>query len=498
MPISKNIKTLIWKPSGGLGHCLHNLAWTYDFCIKQKCKLYIYGFNLHQPFQYYADEFLEFKHNVDYEELKNEQALQLFFKKYNIQKQFQSLVYNARYKSQLKYLDVNKSIAVVCGTWCHNPKSILSFKPAFIEDILSQPYKFYNDDYTLFNGSDNTNNIFSFGISGSYVRALGIHNKDFKITKKDIDYIKQLKTLIVNYTLYTGEKQTIICIEKTPHTINNIKNIDSATYGIKDKVIDVTHIVKHKLCTVQQVVILDIPMTFSIKGSFYKTLRITNKQLGILKDDKEHYNKLKELKLKYNDQYHKPHEVVIKENTDTTICNITKIVSAIYGIGKKNIDITKNIIKKCCVKNEQSHQKNMIINKPPDDIEKQKKQIYDILKSKKYIAVHFRYRDKKVRGGYIKKLKEIKELIHKTKIDNIFIATDSPMFFNYIINELKHVNVFRYTNPPTYGKNIHYNTKDFTKGENLYKTLLDLYICKKATHFIQSEESGFSKMYYEI
>ena len=98
MPISKNIKTVLWKPSGGLGHCLHNLAWTYDLCIKQKCKLYIYGFNLHKPFQYFADEVLEFKHNVDYEELKNDNELQLFFKKYSIEKQFKPLVYNARHK----------------------------------------------------------------------------------------------------------------------------------------------------------------------------------------------------------------------------------------------------------------------------------------------------------------------------------------------------------------------------------------------------------------
>ena len=27
MPLSENLKTIIWRPSGGLGHCLHNLAW---------------------------------------------------------------------------------------------------------------------------------------------------------------------------------------------------------------------------------------------------------------------------------------------------------------------------------------------------------------------------------------------------------------------------------------------------------------------------------------
>ena len=31
--IRKDVKAVLWKPSGGLGHCLHNLAWAYKFCV---------------------------------------------------------------------------------------------------------------------------------------------------------------------------------------------------------------------------------------------------------------------------------------------------------------------------------------------------------------------------------------------------------------------------------------------------------------------------------
>ena len=80
MPISENLKTIIWKPSGGLGHCLHNLAWTLDLCQKQNCKLFIFRFDLHTPFQFHASEFLEFKNKqIDIEEIKNEQDTFNFF-----------------------------------------------------------------------------------------------------------------------------------------------------------------------------------------------------------------------------------------------------------------------------------------------------------------------------------------------------------------------------------------------------------------------------------
>ena len=129
----------------------------------------------------------------------------------------------------------------------------------------------------------------------------------------------------------------------------------------------------------------------------------------------------------------------------------------------------------------------------------QKTKINDILKNEKYIAVHYRGRDKSAAGGVTKKIHEIKSLINKTKIKNIFVATDNCNFFKFLEDELdKSIFIFRYTSPPKEGKNIHYNTTTFTKGENLYKTVLDIYTCRKATHFIPSINSGFSKLVKEL
>ena len=42
-PKGTKITAYIWKPSGGLGHCLHNLAWMCNKVKEDRCKLYIYG-----------------------------------------------------------------------------------------------------------------------------------------------------------------------------------------------------------------------------------------------------------------------------------------------------------------------------------------------------------------------------------------------------------------------------------------------------------------------
>ena len=53
------------------------------------------------------------------------------------------------------------------------------------------------------------------------------------------------------------------------------------------------------------------------------------------------------------------------------------------------------------------------------------------------------------------------------------MATDNYTFFDEICNNIKNINVFRYTCPPKKGFQIHYKKKDFKKGENLYKAILD-------------------------
>ena len=50
MGIQDTTKVVLWIPSGGLGHCLHNLAWTYSECFRLNCKMYIYGLHKHIQF----------------------------------------------------------------------------------------------------------------------------------------------------------------------------------------------------------------------------------------------------------------------------------------------------------------------------------------------------------------------------------------------------------------------------------------------------------------
>jgi len=502
MPISETLKTIVWKPSGGLGHCLHNLAWTIDLCEKRKCKLLIYRFDLHTPFQYHASDFLEFKNKqIEIEEIKNEEDFDKCCKDYKITKENQQKIYTAGYNTGIKYLVQDKSVAVICSTWSKLIKNYLYFKKSFIESLLVNPTKFYNNDYPLLLKSKkkNKDEFLHFSIQGSYTNALAVQNRHLKIGKDDKDYINELKTLKIKYKDAEGNEKTVDCLEKTNHSINNITEIVSAHYGVKDKVNDVTHIVKRRLVKKgkfkeNKETLLD----FAISGSFYEVFRVTNKQLGITKEDKEHFNVKKELTLKYKDINDKVTEEKIKEKDTKEIKNIKDIISAKYGVGTKLKDVKEKVIKKCCIKKSISPAPAPAPVEKELTLEEHKEKIKEIINSGKYIAVHFRFRDKKVGGGYKKKLREIKDAINKTGIQNVYVATDSPMFFDYLGENLPNTTIFRYTNPPKDGKNIHYNTSVFKKGENLYKTLLDLTVCKKSHRFIPSVGSGFSNICKEI
>ena len=503
MPLSENLKTIIWRPSGGLGHCLHNLAWVIKLCKTNNYKLYLYGLDKHLPFQYDAYEFLDFKlTGMDQQEIKGNDQLSEFYKKYNINKKSQELVNRARYNTRIKYLLPDKSVAVVCSTARAKPKEFFDFKKSFIDSILGNPYKFFNNDYKLLSvvSKSTLNEMYTLEISGSYTKSLGVTNKHLGIKKEDKDYIKELKILKINYTTINGNKKYVEFIEKTTNRIDNIKRIDKAMYGVKDKMIDITKKIIKRICSKRIYSSESSSSTyiFSIEGSFYQKLGVSNKQLNISSDDKEHYNKPKVLSMSYIDTNNNTNTIDILEKTSKKIENIKEITNATYGIGKKIKDVKKQVITRCCVKTPS----NVLLPKEEKStemsIEDQKKKIKSIVDSKQYIAVHFRFRDKRVAGGYVKKLREINEAIKKTKINNVFVATDSPMFFDYLNEKLKDATIFRYTNPPIDGKNIHYNSSVFKKGENFYKTILDLYTCKKAKLFIPSIGSGFSLLVREL
>lgn len=497
MGIQNTTKTVLWIPSGGLGHCLHNLAWTYSECIRLKSKLYIYGFHNHIPFQHYASEFLVFLKNVEVEELKNRTQLNNFISKYNISKKGINLIENSSYKTNVKIISDDKTVSLVCSALSKNTIGLFEFNKMFVQSILDNPYKYYNNDYGLLIDT-NIKYCNYFKIEGSYMKALMVLNKHLNISSNDNNYLNSKKTLTVTYTTLDNTQHTINCIEYSKHYIPNILRIDKAVYGVRDKVIDVTKIVINKLCTKYEItdnetISKNTELCFEIKGSYYMALKVSNKQLGITNKDSEYYNIPKTLTIKYENTDGKIVSISLIEKSTNKIKNIRKIIRATYGIKDKQIDVTQKITNLCysipnITKTKQVQNKN----EKKINIEKQKQNISSIIASKKYIAVHFRFRDKKVFGGYKKKLSEINHLIKKTKIKNIFVSTDSPMFFNYLGNNLQDAVIFRFTNPPDKGINIHYNNTDFVKGENFYKTILDMYMCKRAAHFIPSLGSGFS------
>tara|TARA_B110000858_G_scaffold192819_1_gene244190 strand:+ start:12984 stop:14468 length:1485 start_codon:yes stop_codon:yes gene_type:complete len=493
MPLSENLKTIIWRPSGGLGHCLHNLAWVIRLSKRNKYKLYIYGLDSHLPFQYYASDFLNFKlTGLDVEEIKGPDELKLFYEEYKIDKKSQELVKRARYNTNIKYLVPDKSVAVICSTARAKPQKFFAFKKPFIDSILENPYKFFNNDYKLLNTKKE---VYTLEISGSYTKSLGVTNKHLGIKKEDKDYINELKILKINYTTIEGAKKYVEFVEKTKNRIDNIICINKAMYGVKDKTINITEKVINRICF-KNTDSLNGSYVFSIEGSFYKKLRVSNKHLRISAEDNEYFNKPKSLSITYKDINNNKITTDICEKTSKTIKDIKDIINAKYGIGKKWKDVTRKVIDECCTKTIKEEKGKT--NTDDNSLEYQKNEIKSIVDSKQYIAVHFRFRDKRVAGGYVKKLREINEAIKTTKINNVFVATDSPMFFDFLNENLKDTTIFRYTNPPVGGKNIHYNSTVFKKGENLYKTILDLYTCKNASRFIPSKGSGFSSMVNEF
>ena len=312
-----------------------------------------------------------------------------------------------------------------------------------------------------------------------------------EISYNKMDLIKYLN--MENYILNSPASTS-------QHSITNIKSIDNAIYGVKNYKKDVTHIVQSRLCSEQKSAIeRNITYSLKINGSYYKTFRITNKQLKFPDDDKEILNKIKTLTIKYINTENKTLTYKYEDKEPISLTDIKNIISVIYGVDTYNKDITTRIKEKFLKKHEVIEKRNLDSEEKTQSelIEEKKEIIHDIIKGKRYIAVHFRYRDKKTKGGPEKKLRDIKNKIKETGISAIFVATDCPTFFDYLVKQLdSKTTVFRYTNPPTKGINIHYNS-DFKQGENLYKTLLDIYTCKNAHTFIPSITSGFSKLVYE-
>ena len=218
-----------------------------------------------------------------------------------------------------------------------------------------------------------------------------------------------------------------------------------------------------------------------LKAPYYKQLGVVNKTLGITDKD-TFYKDKKELELVLeveNKGQKKTMTYKIEENKTIEIENIVSVKKAVYGIQEKTKDITKKVKKMIC---------NYKVVELYDDTK-----MKGILESKNYIAVHFRNRDKKNDKSLI--LKEITLAIEKHKTNCVYIATDDPSFFDYVFESLPKICLMRYSFPPSGWKNVHSDANNgYVKGENLFKSLVDIYWCQsvRCKQFIGCKNSSFT------
>ena len=241
---SLNIKDkyILWRPSGGLGHCLHNLSWAINRCKERSAILLIYGLKNHIPFGEYFDVILEMKNkNLKYVEIKNINKL---CEKFKISEGDRTLIHNAKYTLGYKNLSSDTKIDIVCSTWRFKVSKYLKLNKVYLDEIIKNPFKYYKNNFILLKSLDKSKNIveeaFTFHIKGSYFKALGIMNKHLGINKDDKDYYNKPKTLELKYINIYDKTITVKMVELSEHKIKNIKEIKYAKYGLLKKYKDVT------------------------------------------------------------------------------------------------------------------------------------------------------------------------------------------------------------------------------------------------------------------
>lgn len=127
-------------------------------------------------------------------------------------------------------------------------------------------------------------------------------------------------------------------------------------------------------------------------------------------------------------------------------------------------------------------------------------QIKQYIKTKhineKYIGIHYRNTD--LQHSIEEVYNQIDIIQQQEQINTIYLATDDFTCKDKIL-EKYNVNIISYTNLPQYRiNNLHYLTNDEAQALNLTKydlivdSITDLYLLTHATHFIQSNKSGFS------
>jgi len=112
----------------------------------------------------------------------------------------------------------------------------------------------------------------------------------------------------------------------------------------------------------------------------------------------------------------------------------------------------------------------------------------------KYISVHFRNTD--IQNNIYNYITKIQQIINKTGINNLYLATDDHNAYDIFKQNLKNVVIHRKNIPPKVEKNLHHEEKN--KEKLFYSLILDMFFILKSDYFVPSINSGVSKILIQM
>jgi len=116
--------------------------------------------------------------------------------------------------------------------------------------------------------------------------------------------------------------------------------------------------------------------------------------------------------------------------------------------------------------------------------------------SDQYISVHFRGTDR-WRGDINQFIDCARNIIHKTGIKILYIATDDNLAFDIFQKKITDVQIIRKTHPDNSKVGgIHYSSTD--KHKQIYECLKDIYYILHSEYFIPSTHSAYSKGIFKM
>ncbi len=94
-------------------------------------------------------------------------------------------------------------------------------------------------------------------------------------------------------------------------------------------------------------------------------------------------------------------------------------------------------------------------------------------------------------------ISKIKNILQKTNIKTIFLATDDSNALNDFRKQLPNVVIIQLSNPKPNVKNQHYSCSNKEECyKQIYETIRDLYFIFQSKYFITSPNSGLSRFIF--